>query len=103
MIAAALALLLQASSSSASATSEAEDWACATPLIEKNFMQPVKADELARRIADECTRPYIAASSQPVIEGNERLLYSYKVQIFTLDIEARIAQARRKDAIVLKR
>ena len=99
-----IALLIAAAmqSSGLGSPTEAADWPCATPLIEKNYKQPIKAEELARRIADECVRPY-KSSATDVIGQLDRTTYGYKAATFILEIQEAIQRARRKDAIILKR
>lgn len=107
MWAAALALLLQAGALPPSDTNDAENWACAGPLIEKNYQQPVASRQLALRIADECTRPYRPESTPgpagELLEQMRRNLHQTQASTFILDIDSRILQARRRDAITLKR
>lgn len=84
---------------------EPADWSCADPLIARNYNQRIDARQLALRIADECTRPYRARSTNNdanrILEGMERTTYGYGVEVFQANIEGRIQQARRRDAIKL--
>ena len=93
------------------ATAEADqpvdpaDWECAQPLIDRNFRRDIDAEQLALRIADECTRPFeprqINDEADRVFEGMARTTYRYQTSTFKLDIEQRIQQARRRVAIPL--
>jgi hypothetical protein len=90
----------------------AADWACAEPLIAQNYSRRVVASELAKRIADECVRPYadmpartpMAGESEEaaaVFETLEHDIYRNQRAIFVYEIEDRIEQARRRDSIPL--
>ena len=98
----------QAAAAARMAMSEAIDpanWECARPIIQRNFNRDIAADQLALRIADECTRPYVArpirSDIDQTFESQDRLTYTYRQQTFVLEIEARIQQARRLAALKL--
>lgn len=95
----------QADALSAPDPGQPGNWECAQPLIQRNFRQQVDSEQLALRIADECTRPYrprpIRNEADPIFESRERLSYTYRAQTFRYEIEAAIQQARRREAITL--
>ncbi|WP_409019522.1 hypothetical protein [Brevundimonas vesicularis] len=108
MIAILAALVVQTAPLEGSA--DPADWACAEPLVQRNYSRTIDARDLALRIADECVRSFeyrhralageaeVAAS---IMESQARTLYSYRQSIFVSQIEGRILQARRRDAIPL--
>ena len=104
----AVAVLMQAAPTAEGP--DPSDWNCAQPLIERNYRHPAKAVELAHRIADECVRPYAprrwaieeaSPEAGEIFESGDRTLYATRLGIFVLQIEGRILQARRRDAISL--
>jgi hypothetical protein len=98
---------LQAASDSQAAYTPVEpaDWVCANPLIARNYSQRVSSQQLTLRIADECVRPFRARPIQSEFDRHfvqsDMLAYTYAVSIFQSEIEQRILQARRRDAIKL--
>lgn len=82
-----------------------ENWTCADPLIARNFSQSVDPKDLALRITDECARPYRARpvndTPSRAFEERERLTYRLQLEVFQLDVEAKIQQARRRATIKL--
>ena len=99
-----IALLMQASA--LLTTPDAANWSCATPLVEKNYRQPVDSKQLALRIADECAvsyRPIDPATPDHPVEGTRKLSHTYSLQRFTAEIETAILKSRRRDAIQLKK
>lgn len=107
-----LATSLIAAQSGEMDRSVAADWACATPLIERNYRRTmplaerfVLATDLADRIADECTRPYspgpIATETDRYFEQSERTIYGYNRTAFRREILVRIEAAVRRARIEL--
>lgn len=90
---------------------EPADWACADPLIQRNYQSRDErgviypASELSARIADECARPYaprpIRSDADRTFELQERTIYGYQRSTFGYEITAKIEQARRRDRIRL--
>lgn len=92
---------------------EPADWLCAQPLIDRNYSRPIDSVQLALRISDECAKSYadmparaaMAGESEQaasIFEAADRTLYSQRLRLFVLEIEGRILQARRRDAIALE-
>ncbi len=84
------------------------DWLCATPLIQKNYSQPIEAKDLALRITDECARPYEAPDDQTyalseAYRVQDKTIYSLEQQTFTHDVQTEIERRRRANAIHLRR
>jgi hypothetical protein len=102
MISLALALAVVASDNSVA------DWACADPLIRKNYSRPYEEGRLAARISDECAKPYVVPTDRltrdvPVALAQDHTLYEAEVLLFTLEIKNRILQLRRRRDIPLAR
>jgi hypothetical protein len=104
MIAGLIFFLLTASNNS---SKEPANWACAIPLIQKNYMQKIDTRQLALRITDECANPFVWISDSTFDDSTLRIMnentYRIKLELFSKDIEAQIYKARRKDEIQLKR
>lgn len=108
MIALLAALAVQAAPLEGSV--DPTDWACAEPLVQRNYSRTINARDLALRIADECVRPFEyrhralageAEGAASIMESQARTIYGYRQSIFVSQIEARILQARRRNAIPL--
>ena len=83
-----------------------EDWPCASNLIKKNYSRPIKVDDLASRIADECTPPFkpeIEAhnDSDRAFEKLREASYGLDKAIFANEILTDIRRLRRVKAIRL--
>lgn len=90
---------------------EPANWACADPLIQRNYQSRddrgvmYRVPELSARIADECARPYaprpIRNDADRTFEVQERTIYGYQRSTFGNEITAKIEQARRRDRVRL--
>lgn len=87
------------------ANDDPADWGCADPLIAKNWMQRVGDVALAARIKDECVRPFVEDTSQPieVLRIQKRTIYLQSSRLFQAEIQAKILARRRKRDIPLNR
>lgn len=87
----------------ATAASDPGDWACARPLIEKNYNQTFSASLLAARIADECVKPLVNNERLEVARIQKETIYTVDVRLFREQIAAEIMKRRRAKAIPLRR
>lgn len=79
---------------------EVANWACADPLVERNYRRNIDAEQLALRIADECARPFAGHRHQSTA-SMEETTYLYRLGAFRLEIQGKIETARRRAAIPL--
>jgi hypothetical protein len=90
---------------------EAANWDCATPLIQKNYRQSFSAVALARRIADECSSPFVPFAAIPndsaqhvsSLRSLEETYYLSSKDIFERQVQGEIESMRVRDAIKLRR
>lgn len=71
-----------------------ENWACATPLIEKDYKQDVPAGTLADTIADKCANAFKSDKKDQAQLEIERTVYRGARSVFVDDIGAQILNRR---------
>jgi hypothetical protein len=71
-----------------------ENWACAIPLIEKDYKQADPPTVLAHAIADKCANPFKSDKTDQALLEIQRTVYRGARNVFVDDIGAQILNRR---------